>query len=68
VYGFNTAEYLPFKSVATGGRMVYYTDDKVVSLDDVIANNNQNVKIPSDIVLKGLSCASERFDKDSFFK
>jgi hypothetical protein len=54
VYGFNTAEYVPFKSANTGGRIVYYTEDQIVNLEDVIANNNQNVKIPNDLFLRGL--------------
>lgn len=52
VYGFNTSESVPFRSATGGGRCVYYTEDQTVNLDDVINNNNQNVKIPNDLSLR----------------
>lgn len=54
MYGFNAAEFVPFRSASGGGRTVYYTDDQSINLDDVININNQNVKIPNDIVIKGI--------------
>ena len=53
VYGFNTSESVPFRSASGGGRCVYYNEDQTVNLDDVINNNNQNVKIPNDLSLRG---------------
>ena len=58
IYGFESYEQVPFKCLtSTGGngsgRSLYYTEDQVVDLNDLISVNNQTVKLPNDFVING---------------
>ncbi|CAF0770535.1 unnamed protein product [Brachionus calyciflorus] len=56
IYGFNTNDPIPFRcSTMTGsnasGRCVFYVDDQIVDLNDVITTNNSTIKLPNDFVI-----------------
>lgn len=43
---------MPFRSATSGGRTLYFTDDQVLNLDDIIQSNNQTVKVPNEMSLR----------------
>jgi len=56
IYGFQTMDQVPFRcATSTGGngsgRSVFYVEEQVVDLIDLISTNNQTVKIPNDFVI-----------------
>jgi hypothetical protein len=58
IYGFDSFEQVPYKcTTSTGGtgsgRCLYYTEDQIVDLNELISVNNQTVKLPNDFVING---------------
>ncbi len=58
IYGFQSLDTIPFRcATSTGGngsgRSVYYTEEQVVDLNELISVNNQTVKLPNDFVING---------------
>lgn len=56
IYGFTSMDQVPFKcATSTGGngsgRSIFYSDDQIVDLIDLISINNQSVKIPNDFAI-----------------
>lgn len=50
LYGFSSAEHIPFRFASGGGRELHYTEDREMDLTEVI--NNANVKFPLDVSLR----------------
>ena len=58
IYGFEACEQVPFRcTTSTGGngsaRTLYYPEEQVVDLNELISVNNQTVKLPNDFVING---------------
>ena len=56
IYGFDSYEQTPFRcTTSTGGngsgRTIYYAEDQIVDLNDLINQNNQTLKLPNDFVI-----------------
>lgn len=51
LYGFTSADYVPFRNASGGGRDLHFTDDKELDLDDITAK--QLPKLPIQMSLKG---------------
>lgn len=59
IYGFYSNDQIPFRATtSTGGnasgRCIYYVEDQVVDLNEIISVNNSSVKIPNDLVINGM--------------
>lgn len=50
LYGFSSAEHIPFRFASGGGRELHYTEDKEMDLAEVISNTN--VKFPLDVSVR----------------
>lgn len=37
----------------SNGRSIYYTEDQIIDLNDVISANNKSIKLPNDFVING---------------
>jgi hypothetical protein len=37
----------------SSGRSIYYTEDQILDLNDVISANNKSIKLPNDFVING---------------
>jgi hypothetical protein len=58
VYGFYSNDRVPFRSLSSvggtgAGRCLYYQEDQVLDLNDLINTNNSSVKLPNDFVING---------------
>lgn len=56
IYGFQSLDQIPFRcATSTGGngsgRSIYYTEEQIVDLNDLVTVNNQTVKLPNDFVI-----------------
>lgn len=56
IYGFTSTDQVPFRcATSTGGngsgRSLFYSDEQIVDLIDLISINNQSVKIPNDFAI-----------------
>ena len=50
LYGFDCAEYIPFRHTSGGGKDLYYPDEKEINLMDIV--NSPLPRLPSDISLR----------------
>jgi len=39
----------------SSGRSIYYTEDQIVELNDLISVNNRSIKLPNDFLINGLN-------------
>jgi len=56
LYGFTSADYIPFRNASGGGRQLHFLDDKELDLDEISAKPLPKIplKIPLQTSLKGL--------------
>ena len=50
LYGFDTAEYIPFRHTSGGGKDLYYPDDQEVGLLDIV--NSPLPRLPCDVTVR----------------
>ncbi|XKL65897.1 hypothetical protein PGB90_009317 [Kerria lacca] len=50
LYGFSSADHIPFRFASGGGRELHYTEDKEIDLSDVVYNTT--VKFPLDVSVR----------------